>query len=143
MAGHQFGVKHALAVLLGALDLGDPVLDLSADVAGEAGCTEGVRAAAAGMVHVRRWHVVKADLADRGLTTRVFTSGKGRSRRCRRGGGAGALNYGKSSRRLRNFIGGHIKLWRVRGRLCRSSRHGGGGNNHLLELEFRGVVLVG
>uniref|UniRef100_A0A0A9EQY8 Uncharacterized protein n=1 Tax=Arundo donax TaxID=35708 RepID=A0A0A9EQY8_ARUDO len=106
------------------------------------------------MVHVRRRHVVQADLADLGngdkcrrrrRRSRVFASGRG-CRRWRRGDGVGALNYGKG-RRLRHccvIVGGGgvpIKLWRVRG-LCRSSRHGGG-NNHLLELQFRGVVLVG
>lgn len=60
----ELRVQHAAAPLLGAPDVGDPVLDLGAHVAREAAAAEGVRAAAAGAVRVRGRHHVHADLAE-------------------------------------------------------------------------------
>lgn len=60
----ELGVEDAAAALLWTLDVGDPVLDLEADVVGEAGGAEGMPTAAAGAVSVRWRHGVHADLAE-------------------------------------------------------------------------------
>lgn len=122
----ELRVERAAAPLLGAPDVGDPLLDLGADVAREARRAEGVVAPAARAVRGGRRHGVHADLAE-DERRRGGGGDRGQPRRRRRGVGGGALTYEDNRPR----------------RGARRGGHHGGRHDHLLELQLGGVLLVG
>ena len=125
----ELRVQHAAAPLLGAPDVGDPVLDLGAHVAREAAAAEGVCAAPAGAVRVGGRHHVHADLAEHERRG----DGDGRPGRRRRRRGVGALTFAVT----RRGGGGGV----VASGSCAAARwsdpgarrgRDGGGHHHLL-----------